>query len=120
MTGPSPRMLRQSSQSSQLRQSAALAGLMSMTTASAICSRIPLISTRASTTSNGSSRVTSLQSRADRLFYFYRLNPLGRERQPGLGAHDASRPPRAQEPLSPQIHISVFLTAPAVLVVTLA
>ena len=56
----------------------------------------------------------------DRLFYFYRLNPLGRERRLGLGAHDASTPPRAQEPLSSQIHVSVFLTAPAMLVVTLA
>ena len=56
----------------------------------------------------------------DRLFYFYRLNPLGRERQPGPGAPDAGTPPRAQEPLSPQTHVSVFLTAPAVLVVTLA
>ncbi|MDN7184010.1 glycoside hydrolase family 71 protein [Caballeronia sp. SEWSISQ10-4 2] len=41
----------------------------------------------------------------DRLFYFYRLNPLGQERQQGPGAHDASTPPRAQEPLSSQIHV---------------
>jgi glucan endo-1,3-alpha-glucosidase len=55
----------------------------------------------------------------DRLFYFYRLNPLGREPRLGLGAHDANTPPRAQEPLSSQIH-DQFRTAPAVLVVTLA
>jgi len=55
----------------------------------------------------------------DRMFYFYRLNPLGRDHQNVLSAHDASTPPRAPEPLSSQIHVSVFLTAPAVLVVSL-
>jgi len=56
----------------------------------------------------------------DRLFYFYRLNPLGRDHQRWPDAHDASTPPRTSEPLSSQIHVSVFLTAPAVLVVSLA
>ena len=52
----------------------------------------------------------------DRLFYFYRLNPLGQDHQYSPDAHDVSTPPRSREPLSSQIHVSVFLTAPAVLV----
>jgi glucan endo-1,3-alpha-glucosidase len=46
----------------------------------------------------------------DRLFYFYRLNPV---------ASDASTPPRTQTPLSTRIHVSMFLTAPATLIVQL-
>jgi len=90
--------------SSRSRQSAAQAGLMSITTASAICSRIPRISTRASTTIRWFKSGSKPAITRDRLFYFYRLNPLGRERRLGLGAHDASTPSRAQEPLSSQIH----------------
>ncbi|MGX7002173.1 endo-1,3-alpha-glucanase family glycosylhydrolase [Caballeronia sp. KNU42] len=56
----------------------------------------------------------------DGLFYFYRLNPLGQDHQYSPDAHDASTPPRSREPLSSGIHVSVFLTAPAVLVVSLA
>jgi glucan endo-1,3-alpha-glucosidase len=55
----------------------------------------------------------------DRLFYFYRLNPLAQDHQRSPDAHDAGTPPRSREPLSSQIHVSVFLTAPAVLVVSL-
>jgi glucan endo-1,3-alpha-glucosidase len=55
----------------------------------------------------------------DRLFYFYRLNPVGQVPQPRSNANDASTPPRALEPLSSQIHVSVFLIAPAVLMVSL-
>jgi hypothetical protein len=55
----------------------------------------------------------------DRLFYFYRLNLLGQEHARSPDAHNASTPPRTREPLSSQIHVSVFLTAPAVLVVSL-
>ncbi|MFT4436824.1 endo-1,3-alpha-glucanase family glycosylhydrolase [Caballeronia sp. 15715] len=55
----------------------------------------------------------------DRLFYFYRLNLLGQDHPGSSDAHDARTPPRTSEPLSSQIHVSVFLTAPAVLVVSL-
>jgi hypothetical protein len=55
----------------------------------------------------------------DRLFYFYRLNPLRPERAGWLATRDASTPPRAQAPLSTQVHVSVFLKAPAVLAVLL-
>ena len=55
----------------------------------------------------------------DQLFYFYRLNPLGQDDRHSPDAHDASTPPRSREPLSSQIQVSVFLKAPAVLVVSL-
>jgi glucan endo-1,3-alpha-glucosidase len=54
----------------------------------------------------------------DRLFYFYRLNPLGQDHQYSPDAHDVSTPPRSREPLSSRIHVSVFLTARAVLAVS--
>jgi len=56
----------------------------------------------------------------DRLFYFYRLNPVGQDHQPWSNPNDASTPSRALEALSSQIRVSVFLTAPAVLIVSLA
>lgn len=46
----------------------------------------------------------------DQLFYFYRLNPP---------ASAAGTPPQSQTPLSTRIHVSVFLTAPATLIVQL-
>jgi hypothetical protein len=55
----------------------------------------------------------------DRLFYFYRLNPLGSERAGWSATRDASTPPRARAPLSTQVHVSMFLSAPAELTVLL-
>jgi hypothetical protein len=46
----------------------------------------------------------------DRLFYFYRLNPV---------ASDGHAAPHSQTPLSSRIHVSVFLKRPATLVVEL-
>jgi glucan endo-1,3-alpha-glucosidase len=56
----------------------------------------------------------------DRLFYFYRLQGPGSIRLNAPATRDAGLPPRSNTSLSSRIHVSLFLTAPAVLSVMLA